>query len=63
MSDAVNGRSAARCRSTIVRQNDTFQQIRPTLGCRTSQTCPSTTPSADVQTPARRLPDAARRGQ
>eukprot|EP00966_Prymnesium_polylepis_P065768 1526113-Prymnesium_polylepis.1 len=24
MSDAVDGRSAARCRSTIVRQNDTF---------------------------------------
>eukprot|EP00966_Prymnesium_polylepis_P150685 3480614-Prymnesium_polylepis.1 len=33
MSDAVDGRSAARCRSTIVRQNDTFLQISSTLGC------------------------------
>eukprot|EP00966_Prymnesium_polylepis_P297918 6883595-Prymnesium_polylepis.1 len=36
MSDAVDGRSAARCRNTIVRQNDTFLQIPPTLGCGTS---------------------------
>ena len=27
MSDAVDGRSAARCRNTIVRQNVTFLQI------------------------------------
>ncbi len=27
MSDAVDGRSAARCRNTIVRQNVTFDQI------------------------------------
>ena len=27
MSDAVDGRSAARCRNTIVRQNVTFPQI------------------------------------
>ena len=30
MSDAVDRRSAARCRNTIVRQNDTFLQISPT---------------------------------
>ena len=36
ISDAVVGRSAARGRNTIVRQNDTFLQISPTLGCGTS---------------------------
>ena len=36
MSDAVDGRSAASGRNTIVRQNDTFLQISPTLGCGTS---------------------------
>eukprot|EP00966_Prymnesium_polylepis_P302715 6993473-Prymnesium_polylepis.1 len=33
MSDAVDGRSAARCRNTIVRQNVTFPQIPLTLCC------------------------------
>ena len=37
MSDAVDGRSAARGRNTIVRQNDTFLQISATLGCGTSE--------------------------
>eukprot|EP00966_Prymnesium_polylepis_P074632 1732053-Prymnesium_polylepis.1 len=36
MSDAVDGRSAARGRNTIVWQNDTFLQISPTLGYGTS---------------------------
>jgi len=36
MSDAVDGRSAARGRNTIVRQNDTFPQIPATLACGTS---------------------------
>eukprot|EP00966_Prymnesium_polylepis_P086490 2001819-Prymnesium_polylepis.1 len=35
MSDAMNGRSAARCRNTIVRENDTFLLISPSLGCGT----------------------------
>eukprot|EP00966_Prymnesium_polylepis_P124070 2869188-Prymnesium_polylepis.1 len=36
MSDAVDGRSAARCRNTIVRESDTFLHISPSLGCGTS---------------------------
>eukprot|EP00966_Prymnesium_polylepis_P124287 2873905-Prymnesium_polylepis.1 len=36
MSDAVDGRSAARSRNTIVRQNDSFPQIPLTLACGTS---------------------------
>eukprot|EP00966_Prymnesium_polylepis_P178226 4127067-Prymnesium_polylepis.1 len=36
MSDAVDGRSAARCGNTIVRQNVTFPQIPATLACGTS---------------------------
>eukprot|EP00966_Prymnesium_polylepis_P316296 7308704-Prymnesium_polylepis.1 len=36
MSDAVDARSAARERKTIVRQNDTFPQIPSTLACGTS---------------------------
>ena len=36
ISDAVDGRSAARERNTIVRQNDTFPQIPATLACGTS---------------------------
>eukprot|EP00966_Prymnesium_polylepis_P033191 772021-Prymnesium_polylepis.1 len=35
MSDAVDGRSAARCRNRIVRQNVTFPQIPATLACGT----------------------------
>ena len=33
ISDAVDGRSAARERKTIVRQNVTFPQMYPTLAC------------------------------
>eukprot|EP00966_Prymnesium_polylepis_P179352 4152273-Prymnesium_polylepis.1 len=40
MSDAVDGRSAARCRNTIVRQNVTFPQISLTLACGTSRAPP-----------------------
>jgi|EP00966_Prymnesium_polylepis_P047058 hypothetical protein len=35
MSDAVDARSAARERKTIVRQNNTFPQIPSTLACGT----------------------------
>eukprot|EP00966_Prymnesium_polylepis_P067073 1557181-Prymnesium_polylepis.1 len=36
MSNAVDGRSAARCRNAIVWQNVTFPQIPATLACGTS---------------------------
>ena len=46
--DGSDARSAARGRNTFVRQNDTFLQISPTLGCGTSGSAAGSAAGSDA---------------